>query len=459
MAGKNGRDMNPKAKILIVDDDAHIRRLLADRLSANDYSVVEAEDGSKGLAEAGEQKPDLVLLDLQMPGMDGFAVLDRMREKFPDLPVVIMTAYGSIERAVEALKRGAYDFLPKPCKPDHILLVINKALERRELMNANAFLRQEMSSQYQMIQGSSPEMKKVMDIAHKVAPSRTTVLIQGESGTGKQLMARCIHNISDRKERPFIQVNCTVLSEHLIESDLFGHEKGAFTGAIKQKKGRFEMANSGTIFLDEIGELSPTLQAKLLHVLEYGEFQRVGGIESLRTDVRIIAATNKDLHNEVEQGRFREDLFYRLNVVNITMLPLRSRIEDIPLFIEHFLYKHARAMGKSMDGISADAMKSLTDYSWPGNIRELENVIERAAVLASGKEITTDLLPPLLQERAVDEIAVGAPLEQALLQFKKTYIARTLKAENNNQTQAARILDVQRTYLNRLIKELGIKTG
>ena len=451
--------MNPKAKILIVDDDAHIRRLLADRLSANDYSVVEAEDGSKGLAEAGEQKPDLVLLDLQMPGMDGFAVLDRMREKFPDLPVVIMTAYGSIERAVEALKRGAYDFLPKPCKPDHILLVINKALERRELMNANAFLRQEMSSQYQMIQGSSPEMKKVMDIAHKVAPSRTTVLIQGESGTGKQLMARCIHNISDRKERPFIQVNCTVLSEHLIESDLFGHEKGAFTGAIKQKKGRFEMANSGTIFLDEIGELSPTLQAKLLHVLEYGEFQRVGGIESLRTDVRIIAATNKDLHNEVEQGRFREDLFYRLNVVNITMLPLRSRIEDIPLFIEHFLYKHARAMGKSMDGISADAMKSLTDYSWPGNIRELENVIERAAVLASGKEITTDLLPPLLQERAVDEIAVGAPLEQALLQFKKTYIARTLKAENNNQTQAARILDVQRTYLNRLIKELGIKTG
>jgi len=326
-------------------------------------------------------------------------------------------------------------------------------------MNANAFLRQEMSSQYQMIQGSSPEMKKVMDIAHKVAPSRTTVLIQGESGTGKQLMARCIHNISDRKERPFIQVNCTVLSEHLIESDLFGHEKGAFTGAIKQKKGRFEMANSGTIFLDEIGELSPTLQAKLLHVLEYGEFQRVGGIESLRTDVRIIAATNKDLHNEVEQGRFREDLFYRLNVVNITMLPLRSRIEDIPLFIEHFLYKHARAMGKSMDGISADAMKSLTDYSWPGNIRELENVIERAAVLASGKEITTDLLPPLLQERAVDEIAVGAPLEQALLQFKKTYIARTLKAENNNQTQAARILDVQRTYLNRLIKELGIKTG
>ena len=283
------------------------------------------------------------------------------------------------------------------------------------------------------------------------------MLIQGETGTGKQLMARYIHSISDRTGKPFMHVNCTTLSEQLMESDLFGHEKGAFTGAIKQKKGRFELANNGTLFLDEIGDLAPAIQAKLLHVLEYGEFQRVGGVDTHKADVRILAATNKNFQTEVEKGRFREDLFYRVNVVCIELPPLRSRPGDIAVFANHFLKKYNQSMLKNLTGINSDTTDILKKYSWPGNIRELENVIERAVVLASGKEISADLLPPLTGKKLIEEIEIGTPLDEALIKFKKRFICKTLESLENNQTKTADLLKIQRTYLNRLIKELGVK--
>jgi DNA-binding NtrC family response regulator len=445
-------------KILIVDDDPQIRMLLKDRLEANGYEILQAKNGVEGLDLVHARNPDLMLLDLQMPEMDGMEVLHRMHDKVSEIPVVVLTAHGTIEKAVEAMKLGAYDFLPKPCKPNHILMVVQKVLERKQLQEENRYLREELDSKYQMIVGESELMKKVMDMAQKVAKSKTTVLIGGESGTGKQLMARAIHAMSDRKNKPFIQVNCTTLSEQLLESDLFGHEKGAFTGAIKQKKGRFELADKGTIFLDEIGDLQLSLQAKFLHVLEYGEFQRVGGVATLMADVRIITATNKDLQKEVENGNFREDLYYRLNVVKIHLPALRERPGDIPIFAEHFLKKHSQAMGKNVSKISSVAMDVLKSHSWHGNIRELENVIERGVVLASDIEITPDLLPSLAQKKAEDDIGAGIPLEQALQKFKTKFISDTLKLTDNNQTRAAELLQIQRTYLNRLIKELNIKS-
>jgi len=443
-------------KILIVDDDPQIRMLLRDRLQANGYEIHLAENGLKGLELLEKESPDLMLLDLQMPEMSGMEVLDHLQQKAIEIPVVVLTAHGTIERAVEAMKLGAYDFLPKPCKPDHIKLVVQKALERKGLQDENRYLRQELDSKYQMIVGGSELMKQVMGIAQKVAKSKTTVLIGGESGTGKQLMARSIHSMSDRNNKPFIQVNCTTLSEQLLESDLFGHEKGAFTGAIKQKKGRFELADKGTIFLDEIGDLPLSLQAKFLHILEYGEFQRVGGVATLSADVRIITATNKDLQTEVENGNFREDLYYRLNVVKIHLPALRERPGDIPIFAEYFLKKHCRTMGKNISKISFDVMEILKSHTWQGNIRELENVIERAVVLASNHEITPDLLPPLAHKKAGEDIEIGIPLEDALVKFKTKFISNTLKLTNNNQTKAAELLQIQRTYLNRLIKELKI---
>jgi len=443
-------------KILIVDDDPQIRMLLRDRLQANGYEISLAENGVKGLELLEKESPDLMLLDLQMPEMDGMDVLDHLHRKSVEIPVVVLTAHGTIERAVEAMRLGAHDFLPKPCKPDHIKLVVQKALERKGLQDENRYLRQELDSQYKMIIGDSPQMKKVMEMANKVAKSKTTVLIGGESGTGKQLMARAIHNMSDRKDRPFIQVNCTTLSEQLLESDIFGHEKGAFTGAIKQKKGRFELADKGTLFLDEIGDLPLNLQAKFLHVLEYGEFQRVGGVATLSADVRIIAATNKDLKKEVENSQFREDLYYRLNVMKICLPPLRERPEDIPIFVEYFLKKYNQAMGKNITNITIDTMNTLKNHSWHGNIRELENAIERAVVLASERELTPDLLPALIEGKSAEEIEIGTSLEEALLKFKRQFITKTLAFTNSNQTKAAELLKIQRTYLNRLIKEFDI---
>ncbi len=451
-------EKNSLYKILIIDDDAQIRGLLKDRLEAHNYRIIQAENGKDGLDLCLRENPDLVLLDLQMPVMDGIEMLTHLKQNAEDTTVIVLTAFGTIERAVEAMKLGAYDFLPKPCKPDHILVVIKKALERIVLKEENQFLKDEINSQYQMIVGENTGMKKVVEIAQNAAKSKATILIEGESGTGKQLMAHYVHTQSDRRGKPFIQVNCATLSEHLIESDLFGHEKGAFTGAIKLKKGRFELANNGTIFLDEIGELPAPLQAKLLHVLEYGEFQRVGGVDTMKVDVRIIAATNKDLQNEVDKKCFREDLYYRLNVVRIELPPLRSRVNDIPVFAAFFLQKHNREMRKNISRIAPDALTLLQKYSWPGNIRELENAIERAVVLAPDDEITPDLLPLFSPKHPAAEAEIGMPLDEAILKFKKQFILKTLIFANNNQTEAAKLLDIQRTYLNKLVKEIKIKS-
>lgn len=444
-------------KILIIDDDPQIRMLLNDRLEMNKYIVTQAENGIQGLDLIQRENPDLVLLDLMMPEMDGMEVLNRINCEYPDLTVIILTAFGTIEKAIEAMKLGAYDFLPKPCKPDHILLVVKKALERKGFKEEIQFLKDEIESQYDMFIGESKEMKRVMEMAHRVAAGKTTVLVGGESGTGKQLLSRAIHDMSDRSDKPFVQVNCTTLSEHLLESDLFGHERGAFTGAHQMKKGRVEMAHRGTLFLDEIGDLTPSIQAKLLHFLEQNEFERVGGMSPMKVDVRVIAATNKNLKDEVKEGKFREDLYFRLNVVNLTLPPLRKRAEDIKLLAQYFLANFNRILQKKVKKIDSEALNIMKKYHWPGNIRELENVIERAIVLTPEDVITPDLLPMQLTSESEKPLKVGLHMDEAILKFKHQFITRTLKFTNYNQTEAAILLDIQRTYLNRLIKELNIK--
>ncbi len=445
-------------KILIIDDEPNIRSVLKDRLEANGYQVIQAPDGKEGLKLTESTEPDLILLDLQMPKMDGIEVLDRLKKKFPEIIVIVLTGHGSIGLAVEAMKLGAFNFITKPCQSDHIIVAIQKALDKKGLIEQNRYLREELDSQYKMVIGESIEMQNIMEIVRQAANTKTTILIFGESGTGKQLLSRAIHNISDRKDRPFVQVNCTTLSEQLLESDLFGHEKGAFTGAIRQKKGRFELADQGTLFLDEIGDLSPAIQARLLHVLEYGEFQRVGSVDTLKANVRVIAATHRDLKKEVKEGRFREDLYFRLNVMVIQLPPLRSRVQDIPTLVEHFIQKHCLIMNKNIKTISLKVLERLKQYSWPGNIRELENAIERAVVLATGKELEMDHFQSLFEKTSEEEIQIGKPLEEAILNFKKQFIKKTLDHTQNNQTKAAELLQIQRTYLNRLIKELDIKS-
>ena len=445
-------------KILIIDDEPHIRSVLKDRLEANGYQVVQASDGKEGLKLTESAEPDLILLDLQMPKMDGIEVLERLKKQFSEIIVIILTGHGSIGLAVEAMKLGAFDFITKPCQSDQLIVVIKKAFEKKGLVEENRYLREELDSQYKMVVGESVEMKKIMETVRQVANTKTTILIYGESGTGKQLLSRAIHNISDRKDRPFVQVNCTTLSEQLLESDLFGHEKGAFTGAIKQKKGRFELADQGTLFLDEIGDLSPAIQARLLHVLEYGEFQRVGSVDTLKADVRVIAATHRDLQKEVKEERFREDLFFRLNVMIIQLPPLRSRTKDIPQLAEHFIQKHCLIMNKNIKTISPEVLERLKQYPWPGNIRELENAIERAVVLAKGELLKIEHFQLLVEKTSDEEIQIGKSLEEAILNFKRQFIKKTLDYTKNNQTKAAELLQIQRTYLNRLIKELDIKS-
>lgn len=443
-------------KILVVDDDQNICKSLTDRLNADGFETYQAYNGTDGLKIISNNNIDLVLLDLMLPDINGIQVINHIQKENLEIPIIILTGHGTIENAVEAMKKGATDFLLKPGKPDHILLVVKKALEHHNLQKENKLLRQEMADKYAMVIGKGKDMQKIMELVKKVSPSKTSILIQSESGTGKQLLARTIHNLSNRSNQPFIQVTCTTLSEQLLESDLFGHEKGAFTGAVKQKKGRFELADKGTIFLDEIGDLSPAIQAKLLHVLEYGEFQRLGGTATLQLDVRIIAATNKDLSHQINEGNFREDLYYRLNVMPIRLPTLKERIRDIPILTEHFLKKNCQKMQKKITEISPAALDILKKYSWPGNIRELKNVIERAVVLTTGHTLTPDVLPPLIGKKSMDEIDVGLPLEEAQLKFKKQFIAKTLQFTNKSQTKAAEMLRIQRTYLNRLIKEMDI---
>ncbi|MBZ4659769.1 MAG: response regulator [Desulfacinum sp.] len=382
--------------VLIIDDEKNYLFILEDLLEEEGHSVLTAQDGAAGLELFRTNDLDVVVTDMKMPGMDGMEVLDQIRSLNPDIPVVMMTAYGTVEKAVEAMKKGAFDYILKPFENEELKLIIRKACDHYRLVRENQELSAKLQERYHFhnIIGKSAPMQRIYELIEKVAPTKATVLITGESGTGKELIARAVHYNSPRKNAAFISVNCGALPENLLESELFGHERGAFSGAVSLRKGRFELAHGGTLFLDEISEMSPPLQVKLLRALQEMAFERVGGSETLQVDVRIVAASNRNLKEEVAAGRFRSDLYFRLNVVHIELPPLRERKEDIPLLIKHFLHKYAKETGRESLALSPEALRHLLDYSWPGNVRELENVIERAVILCAGSEIRVKDLPP-----------------------------------------------------------------
>jgi len=382
-----------KKNILIVDDDSIIRETIREALAGRpEFTVTTARDGSEAADKLKDVFYDVILTDMKMPGLGGIELLDRVNERMPGAVVIVMTAFGTIETAVSAMKKGAFDYLTKPFSIDELEIVIGKALTHQRIVNENRYLREEIGFEYNFgnIVGTSAVMKEVYDIIAKVAASDATVLIHGESGTGKELVARAIHFNSRRKDGPFIKLNCAAISSGLLESELFGHEKGAFTNAISRKPGRFELADGGTLLLDEVSEMEFALQSKLLRVLQEGEFDRVGGVQTVKTDVRIVSTTNRDLPHEIREKTFREDLYYRLNVIPVHLPPLRSRKEDLPLLIEHFLQKYNRKNARAISGVTEEAMALLTAYDWPGNVRELENAIERAVVLSSTEELDSE---------------------------------------------------------------------
>jgi DNA-binding NtrC family response regulator len=441
--------------ILVVDDDPDIREVLADRLEALGYRVLTAANGVEGLEVFERQVPHLVLLDIEMPGMNGLEMLGEIRKREHDTAVIMITAYGTIERAVEAMKDGAYDFIPKPFEPDHVALIVAKALERDTLKREVEILAEQLDERHRMVVGQSPQMSCALDVAKKAAASRSTVLLLGESGTGKEIFARAIHNWSDRSNKPFVAINCVGLSKALLESELFGHEKGAFTGALQVKKGKIELAQGGTVFLDEVGDISTELQTKLLRFLQEREFERVGGTTPISVDVRIIAATNRDLNSAVREGQFREDLYYRLNVIPLTLPPLREREEDIPGLANYFLGRFAAETKKNFTRISEEAMQKLTAYEWPGNVRELANVVESAVVLGQGPE----LMPHHLPTKIVSAMPNGGgrfSYHGAVDDYRRELIVKTLAQTQGNRAAAAKILGLQRTYLSRLIKALKV---
>lgn len=445
------------AKILVVDDEKNMRWALERTLKAQGYEVYQAEDGIKGLQLALELKPDLMILDLKMPGMDGLSVLAELKGKAPEIMVVMITAHGTTSSAVEAMKLGAYDYINKPFDIDELKLVVAKALEVEGLKAKVQRLESEVirRNSFQNIIGKSQAIQRIFDLIERVADTSATVLIQGESGTGKEMVARALHYSSARKNKPFVPVNCAALPESLLESELFGHEKGAFTGAISLRQGRFELADGGTIFLDEIGEINPHVQVKLLRVLQERAFERVGGQQTIKADVRVIAATNKDLAQEMREGRFREDLFYRLNVIPIRMPALRERGEDIPLLVEHFLHKYD-SQGR-IKSINPAAMKILVEYTWPGNIRELENTIERLAIVSPGPVVEHSDIPPELLQKNLTLESKGSfvlpPEGIELEQLEQNLIKQALDLAQGNKTKAAKLLGLTRhTLLYRLEK-------
>lgn len=442
--------------ILVVDDAADTREVIKDRLESLGYRVLTAANGSEGLEALERHNPQLVLLDVEMPGMNGLEVLKQIRRQEHDVTVVMITAYGTIERAVQAMKSGAYDFIPKPFEPDHIALIVAKALERETLKREVAILSEQLDDRHRMIVGQSTVMNGAVELARKAAASRSTILLLGESGTGKEIFARAIHNWSDRSHQPFIAINCVGLSKELLESELFGHEKGAFTGASTLKKGKMELAHGGTVFLDEVGDISTDVQTKLLRFIEEREFERVGGTKNIRVDVRIIAATNRDLDEAVRKGAFREDLYYRLNVVRITLPPLRERKSDIEGLAEYFLRRCAAETKKTFTGITPEAREKMLAYHWPGNVRELVNVIERGVVLGDGPALTAAHLPANMLSPAPMAAAGGFSFYDAVDDYRRELIVRTLAQTDGNRAAAARILGLQRTYLSRLIKNLRL---
>ena len=442
--------------ILVVDDDADIRAVLKDRLESLNYQVFEASCGREALKLLETQDVQMVLLDVVMPDMDGLAVLSEIRKRGLDVTVLMITAFATIERAVQAMKHGAYDFVPKPFEPDHIALIVAKALERETLKRGLEILTEELDDRHRLVIGQSTEMNRALEVARKAAATRSTVLLLGESGTGKEIFARAIHKWSDRRSQPFIAINCVGLSRELLESTLFGHERGAFTGAVEQKKGKMELAHGGTVFLDEVGDISTELQTKLLRFLQEREFERVGGSRPIRVDVRIIAATNRDLSAAVEKGVFREDLFYRLNVVSLKLPPLRDRKEDIPGLANYFLKRFALETKKNFDGIADDALKKLVSYRWPGNVRELGNEIESALVLGKGPRLTLSDLPAKIISAPTSKARDTLSYHTAVDDFRRDLINKTLAQTQGSRVAAAKILGLQRTYLSRLIKSLRL---
>ncbi len=438
-----------KFNILIADDELNIRNGLSMGLEDEGYNTFQASDGVEAFNIIRNKNIDLVITDLRMPEMSGEELLKKIKAEYSNIPVIILTGHGTVENAVETMHNGAYDFMTKPLNLDHLFLIVKRALEHKSLKSEVEKLRASSSS---FVTGKSPKMKKVMETVEQVASTRASVLLTGESGVGKEVIADAIHSMSDRSDKPFIKVHCAALSESLLESELFGHEKGAFTGAVARKKGKFELADKGTIFLDEIGEINQNIQIKLLRIIQEREFERVGGEETVKVDVRIISATNRNLWEEVEKGNFREDLFYRLNVVNINIPPLRERKEDILILATSFLNELAEENNKQIEGFDPKVRTILYNYRWKGNIRELRNCIENAVVMARGRLITVDDLPqPMRRENSENfiKIKLGSTLDSA----EKEVILATLEMCRGNKSKAAEVLAIGRKTLHRKIDE------
>ena len=456
------------ATVLIVEDEDILRRSLAKYFKGAKYTVLEAGDGEAAVQLFEERAVDVVVLDLKLPGMDGLAVLKEFKAREPSTVVIMMTAYGTVDKAVEAMQKGAYSYILKPFDNERLVIYVNKAISMFRVVKENRQLRDAVKSHYSFgnILGKSKVMQDVYETIRKVAPTNATVLIEGESGTGKELVAKSIHFNSQRREKPFVAVNCSALAESLLESELFGHEKGAFTGAVTMKKGRFELADLGTLFLDEIGDLSSGLQVKLLRVLQEKVFERVGGVRTISINIRIIVATNKNLKQEMKYGRFREDLFYRLNVVLIGLPSLKQRKEDIHLLVNHFINKYAqeRKSGTPVTGVDQSVERLFYDYSWPGNVRELENVIERAMILSPGENIKVSDLPTIFRASVnntlpLEGIPAGAKLYETLAMIEKAMIKRALRISNHVQSHAAELLGIGKSGLNQKIKKFNLDIG
>jgi len=445
--------MIKKPRILVIDDEAVMRESLKDWLMEDDYEVDLAASGEEALRLAKEKDWEVILLDLKMPGMDGIETLRRLKEAKLKAEILMMTAYATVDTAVQAMKQGAFDYLTKPFDPDQVEIQLKKIISHKELVEENILLRKKLEERYQYdeIIGKSESMQQVFDLIDRVAPTDSTVLITGESGTGKELIAQAIHGNSNRCYMPFIAVSCGALPESLLESELFGFEKGAFTGADYSKKGRFQMADQGTLFLDEVGEISLKTQVNLLRVLQQKEFTPLGGQDVIKVDVRILSATNRDLKKSIQNSQFREDLFYRLNVISIHVPPLRERKEDIPLLAKAFVKKSCLEMNREPVNISPSALKLLMDYDWPGNVRELENLIERALVIGDGKKIDTEDLPFSYKE------LVTEPLPKSLKKMEEMHIKRILEENKWNISRAARDLDIDRQTLYNKLEKYKIK--
>ncbi len=449
--------MKAKSRALVVDDEASARSGLAKLLQQEGFDVVTAADGGAALSLVEEAPPDIVITDLRMPGVDGIELVTRLAKTMPNLPVIVVTAFGDVESAVKAMRAGADDYITKPIDFDVLSLSVERALSRSALTaeaeSLRTQVREKSGTGFSNLIGASPAMQRVYQIARRVAPSRATVLITGESGTGKGELARIIHESSPRKNGPFVQLQCASLSESLLESELFGHEKGSFTGADRKRVGRFEQADNGTLFLDEVGEIPPATQVKLLRVLQEKTFERVGGNETLRVDVRVVAATNRDLVAEVEAGRFREDLFYRLKVVHIDMPPLRTREGDTLMLANHFLRRFATENGKHLTGFNDGARASILSYRWPGNVRELENAVERAVVLAEGPEIHAEDLPTDVAPVSKGSLRIPG---STMAEIERYAIVSTLEACNGSTSKAAELLGISVRTIQYRIHEYGL---